>query len=102
MSRIHAGNIDGNLLGGLLAKRARLLTSTLKARSDGYKAHLISEFSKNALPYFAEPAMVGGEKVILKAVIDKQFPLEQVVDAHKYVLENKNIGKVVLKIAQEL
>nr|XP_039248259.1 quinone oxidoreductase PIG3-like [Styela clava] len=94
-------NIDGPILGLLLAKRASLLTTTLKSRSNEYKARLISEFSRNALPYFVKPAIVHGQEIRLKPIIDKEFKLESASDAHRHVLGNKNIGKVLLIVQDE-
>ena len=35
----------------------------------------------------------------LKPVIDRTFPLDKIVEAHRYMEENRNIGKIVLKIS---
>lgn len=96
-----AGNIEGNLLGPLLGKRCTLKTSTLKSRSDSYKAHLISEFSSKALPYFTKPAVVNGKELKMSAVVDKEFSLDSVAEAHTYVAQNKNIGKVLLVVKKD-
>lgn len=92
------GKIDGNLLGGLLRKRGTLTTSTLKTRSDEYKAQLSAAFAKNALPYFSKPLTIGGGEVQLKMVVDIEFPFTSVGEAHEYVSQNKNIGKVLIKV----
>lgn len=39
------------------------------------------------------------EKGEYKAVIDKVYPLEKVVDAYKYVISGEKIGNVILKIS---
>lgn len=40
----------------------------------------------------------GFENKELEIVIDKVFPLEQAAEAHKYLQDRKNIGKVVLRV----
>jgi len=35
----------------------------------------------------------------IKPVVDKVFEMEKVVDAHKYVEQNQNSGKIVMKIS---
>ena len=41
------------------------------------------------------PLLRSGE---LKPIIDRQFPIEQAQEAHAYVAQNKNIGKVILTV----
>ena len=40
------------------------------------------------------------EKGEFKATIDKTFPMDKIVDAHKYVDTGRKKGNVVLKISQ--
>lgn len=61
-----------------------------------YKAHLIEEFTANALPLFGR-----SEQSQLKVVVDKVFPLASIQEAHQYVEGSKNIGKVVLEIKRD-
>ncbi|XP_071818529.1 quinone oxidoreductase PIG3-like isoform X2 [Apostichopus japonicus] len=89
-------NVKGNFLGGLLRKRATLSATTLRTRTDQYKAHLIEEFTANALPLFGR-----SEQSQLKVVVDKVFPLASIQEAHQYVEGSKNIGKVVLEIKRD-
>lgn len=58
-----------------------------------YKESLVQNFTQNALPYF--------ESGKLKPIIDKIFPLEQIGNAHQLMEENKNTGKIVLKVREE-
>lgn len=58
-----------------------------------YKGSLVQNFTQNALPYF--------ESGKLKPIIDKIFPLEQIGNAHQLMEENKNTGKIVLKVREE-
>jgi len=40
------------------------------------------------------------EKRAFKATIDKTFPMDKIVDAHRYVGTGRKKGNVVLKISQ--
>lgn len=77
-------------LGILLQKRITLKGTLLTPRSDAYKAQLTNEFIENVLPYF--------EKGLIKPIVDIIFPLDEVAKAHQYMEENKNSGKIILKI----
>lgn len=85
------GNICKQLkLSKILNKRLQIIGTTLRSRTDEYKVQLSREFSSFALPLFRE------EK--LRPVIDKIFPITEVQAAHQYMEENKNIGKIVLRL----
>lgn len=85
-----ASAIQAKFLPKILGKRGQLLASLLNARPPQYKADLVSDFSKNVLPFF--------ESGQVKPVIDSTFDIQEVVQAHKYMEGNKNIGKILLKI----
>lgn len=72
----------------LMKKRAQITATTLRTRSHDYKARLTYDFSEFALPRLADGR--------LKPVIDRTFPWEEVVEAHRYMEANKNIGKIIL------
>ena len=44
--------IEGDILATILRKRATLSGTTLRARSNEYKAKLIASFTRDALPHF--------------------------------------------------
>ena len=73
----------------ILGKRGSFLASLLNARSEDYKKELVSDFSANVLPYF--------DSGVLSPVVDKVFAIDDVVEAHKYMETNRNIGKILLK-----
>ncbi|WP_027417018.1 NAD(P)H-quinone oxidoreductase [Aneurinibacillus terranovensis] len=77
-------------LGLLLSRRLQVIGTALRTRSVEDKIKLTKEFSEFALPRFADGR--------LKPVIDSVFDWEHVNDAHAYMEQNKNIGKIVLRV----
>lgn len=76
-----------------MKKRLTVTGSTLRNRSEEYKINLTREFAHFALPLFRDKS--------LRAVIDKIFPWEAVAEAHQYMENNLNFGKIVLSISHE-
>lgn len=74
----------------MLGKRISIEASTLRNRSDGYKSALIARFKAD----FYQP-LCRGE---VNAVVDTVFGWRDVVGAHQHIEENRNMGKVVLKV----
>ncbi|XP_074050613.1 quinone oxidoreductase PIG3 [Macrotis lagotis] len=86
--------VHGELLSKLLAKRGSLLASLLRSRDKKYKAELVAAFTQQILPHFDQD-----EQGALRPVVDRVYPLKQVMEAHTYMEENKNLGKIVLEVA---
>ena len=84
-----------SLLGALLRKRARLLGTTLRNRSDAYKAELVARFAAAALPGFE------GAPRAFKPVIFAELPLEEAGKAHELMEGNGTLGKIILRVALE-
>ncbi|PKH87053.1 hypothetical protein CXF79_10035 [Colwellia sp. Bg11-28] len=74
----------------LLAKRLTLSASTLRNRSEDYKAQLVDNFSSD---FYAD--LVNGQ---IKPIIDSIYPWQQVEQAHEKMAKNKNVGKLVLLV----
>ena len=74
----------------IMMKRLTLTGSTLRARSDAFKALLADEISREVWPLVAEGA--------IKPLIDRCFPLDQAAQAHDYMESGDHIGKIVLKV----
>lgn len=88
------GGAHGEMnMGNLLGKRLRIIGSTLRSRPPAEKVQITEKFKSGFWPLLRS-----GE---LKPIIDTTFPIEQVQEAHAYVAENKNIGKVVLIVHPE-
>jgi len=81
------GEVD---LGPILRKRLTISGSLLRTQSHEYKAKLVAEFWGVAAPLFADKR--------LQVLVDRVFSWHDVVEAHRYMEENKNSGKVVLRV----
>jgi NADPH2:quinone reductase len=77
-------------LGLLMAKRASLMGTMLRARPLEEKIAATLRFEREALPGF--------DAGRLAPVIDTRFPLDAVADAHRRMEANANVGKIVLDI----
>ena len=75
----------------VMARRLTLTGSTLRARSDTFKALLAQEIAANVWPLVEE-----GE---IRPVMDRSFPLDQVQAAHARMEKGEHIGKIVLEVA---
>lgn len=75
-------------LGKMLVKRIQLTGSTLRTRSDNYKADLLARMEERLWPLFAK-----GE---LKPMVAKTFSFEQADTAFAELAEDKIVGKVIL------
>jgi putative PIG3 family NAD(P)H quinone oxidoreductase len=75
----------------MMVKRQQIIGSVLRSRPVRGKAEIVAEFTRVALPKFADRTIV--------PIIEKVFPLEEVVAAHRMMEEDKHFGKIVLKVA---
>ncbi|MFO7577359.1 MAG: NAD(P)H-quinone oxidoreductase [Pelovirga sp.] len=75
----------------MMVKRQQIIGSVLRSRPVEEKAQIVAEFTRRALPKFADRTVV--------PIIEQVFPLEEVVAAHTMMEEDKHFGKIVLKVA---
>ncbi len=75
----------------MMVKRQQIIGSVLRSRPVSEKGEIVAEFTRRALPKFADRTIV--------PIIEKVFTLDQVAQAHKMMEEDKHFGKIVLKIA---
>ncbi|HET8825806.1 MAG TPA: zinc-binding dehydrogenase, partial [Terriglobales bacterium] len=74
----------------VLAKRARLMGTVLRARPIEERITVTRRFADEVLPFFCQG--------ILKPVIDSSFDLRDIRAAHERMESNQSFGKVVLCI----
>ncbi|TFG63541.1 MAG: NAD(P)H-quinone oxidoreductase [Gemmatimonadales bacterium] len=78
-------------LGVLLRRRLRVIGTVMRSRSESEKRAIADQVRTDLLPLFAT-----GQ---LQPVVDRVFPLEEVAEAHRYMEENRNTGKIVLRVS---
>jgi len=74
----------------MMVKRQQIIGSVLRSRPVPEKGEIVAEFTRRALPRFADRTIV--------PIIEQVFTIDQVVDAHRMMEEDKHFGKIVLKI----
>ena len=77
-------------LGKLLAKRAALIGTVLRARPLDEKISLTQRVAAELLPRFDDGS--------LRPVIDSRYRLDDIADAHRYMESNANVGKIVIEV----
>ncbi|MNI66007.1 hypothetical protein D3C73_1215470 [compost metagenome] len=76
----------------LMSKCVQITGTLLTPRSDAYKAWLTQDFMDHAFGYF--------ERGEIQPVIDSTFSLERIADAHRYMEQNRNTGKIIIKMQE--
>ncbi|HVN51276.1 MAG TPA: NAD(P)H-quinone oxidoreductase [Acidimicrobiales bacterium] len=77
-------------VGKLLAKRATLIGTVLRARPLEEKIAVTRRFAAEMLPLFDEGR--------LHPVIDRRYPLDRIADAHRAMEANENVGKILVDV----
>ncbi|UOF90632.1 NAD(P)H-quinone oxidoreductase [Fodinisporobacter ferrooxydans] len=83
-------NVQNVNLGELLRKRVKVIGTALRSRSVDSKIDLTQKFMLFAWERFGDGRLV--------PVVDRVFSFADVAEAHRYMEENKNIGKIVLRL----
>jgi putative PIG3 family NAD(P)H quinone oxidoreductase len=82
------GNIAEVDLRKMLLRRARLVATSIRYRSEEFKAGLIKRVESNIWPLISQKR--------IRPVVHQVFPIGEVDAAHKLMQSGKQIGKVVL------
>jgi len=81
----YADNLDMALL---LSKRATITGTTLRNRSDAYKAELVQDFTSTCLPAFSTKE--------LKVNVDTHYHIADITKTHARLESNDTMGKLVV------
>ncbi len=73
----------------LMRKRLRVEGTVLRSRSTAEKTAVVQSFREQVLPLFAQNA--------LEVVVDRVFSFDEVPAAHRYMEQNANFGKIIVK-----
>ncbi len=92
---IHLSMLSGHLgtlnIAHVMRKRLTLIGSTLRSRPSAEKAAITRQFITRFWGGFAS-----GQ---LRPIIDTTYPIAEAQAAHAYISANRNVGKVILHIA---
>ncbi|HZA40568.1 MAG TPA: NAD(P)H-quinone oxidoreductase [Actinomycetota bacterium] len=77
-------------LGAVLRKRLTLTGTVLRARPEWQKMQATVAFAREVVPLF--------EKGVLKTVVDRVMPLDEVAAAYELLSANKTFGKVIISM----
>lgn len=78
----------------LLHKRLEIIGSVMRSRGPEERAALARELAERLVPLFES----GDGKPVLRPVVDRTYPMEQIVEAHGAMERNENFGKLVIEI----
>jgi putative PIG3 family NAD(P)H quinone oxidoreductase len=75
-------------LSAVLGKRIRIVGTVLRSRPLEEKISATQAFAREVVPLL--------ESGVLRPVVDEVFPLDQIQQAHQFMEENRNAGKIVV------
>lgn len=89
----HLGGRKGTIdFGQLLHKRLTVTGSTLRPRSVEFKGEIARNLREHIWPLL--------ESGKVRAVVDRIFPLDRVMQAHELMESSNHIGKIVLQVVE--
>ena len=83
-----AASVD---LGLLMRKRLRVIGTVLRSRTVAEKVALTQRVRADLLPPLERSEIV--------PVVDRTFSLDKAAEAHRYMEENRNVGKIILEVS---
>ncbi|MGE5230947.1 MAG: NAD(P)H-quinone oxidoreductase [Deltaproteobacteria bacterium] len=83
------GEIDLDIV---LRKRLEIIGSVMRSRAAGERAALTAEIAERMLSLFESR---GGCAPVLRAVLERVYPMERLAEAHGVMERNENFGKLV-------
>ncbi|KAI9001664.1 putative quinone oxidoreductase [Gaertneriomyces semiglobifer] len=86
-------SVDHADIGPILMKRLKIEGSTLRSRDITYQTRLRDAVVEHVLPH-----ILNGE---LKAIIDREYPWGDIVQAHRRMEANETKGKIIVTVKHE-
>lgn len=80
-------------LGAVLTRRLTIVGTVLRSRPVGEKLELAREVRDRILP-----ALTSGA---LRPIVDRVYPLKEAAEAHRRMGDDRNVGKIVLRVEGE-
>jgi NADPH2:quinone reductase len=77
-------------LGTVLGKRLRIIGTVLRARPLEEKAAATQLFAERVVPQLA--------RGLIRPIVDRVFPLDELAEAHRYMESDQNFGKIVIAV----
>ncbi len=74
----------------VMTKRLTITGSTLRPRDNDFKSEIAISLKKNIWPLL--------QNGTIKPIIDKYFPIDDVIEAHKYLESGQHFGKIILTV----
>ncbi|XP_010220153.1 PREDICTED: quinone oxidoreductase PIG3 [Tinamus guttatus] len=90
---LSGGEVHGDFLARLFAKRGSIHTSQLRSREKEYKERLVGAFTRTVLPHLCT-----GASPRLRPLVHSIYPLHRIAEAHAAMEENRNTGKIVIRL----
>jgi NADPH:quinone reductase-like Zn-dependent oxidoreductase len=85
------GGLRGELnLGRLLAKRGRIIATTIRSRPTEQKAEICARVAEVVWPQLSSGAITPPPQTV--------FPLSQAAEAHRQLESGDNLGKIILEV----
>lgn len=78
-------------LGTILRRRLRIIGTVMRTRSAVEKGRLARAVREELLPRFADGTIT--------PILQRVFPLAEAADAHAFMEDNRNLGKIVLRVS---
>ncbi|GAC1382171.1 MAG: NAD(P)H-quinone oxidoreductase [Marmoricola sp.] len=86
------GGVRGDLnIADLLGKRGSVSATSLRARPTADKARICAGVVRDVWPLIASGA--------IKTTVSREFPLDEVADAHRYLESGEASGKLLLRVS---
>lgn len=90
---LHGAKLENADISRIMMKRLTITGSTLRIRTDAYKAALAAKIRQNVWPMIA-----AGQ---FRPIVEKIFDISKADEAHAHMDSGSHVGKIILKVAEK-